>query len=173
MYICGMKRRTYMWRHHRHNTDIATSVMKTERDGSKGIALLEVCLITPLFLLLFAGLVQIGITMLTAYNLVTAAREGARVASALPILVVDDTRVRDFVMPKIALSRIYTNIIITNSVPTSNGTLNNQDGMNCARSVSVTVTMRVLMPFQAVFGYPYVDMSRSTSMRYLQQPLCS
>ena len=140
---------------------------------SSGVALLEICLVTPLFFLLFAGLAQIGLMMLTAYNLVSATSEGARLASTLPILVVDDSRVRDYVMPKIALRSIYTNIQVNNTIPASGTAVINQDGLDCSRSVSVTVNMRVLMPFQAIFGYPFLDMSRSASMRYIQQPLCS
>jgi len=167
MFTCGMNHRISML----HLRKIDPPVRR-DRAGNKGVALLELCLITPLFLLLLAGLVQIALTMLTAYNLVAAASEGARVASALPILVVDDSRVRDFIMPKIALSNMYSNIQITNTIPISDGAVVNKDGLDCSRSVSVTVTLRVLMPFQAIFGYPFMEMSRSLSMRYLQQPLC-
>ncbi len=126
--------------------------MKKER----GQSIVELAVIFPVMILLFAGIFDFGLYFITAHEVQSAAREGVRHAIALNNLVVNDTRVTDRVNLMLPDSGLLSGAGVTSTVPDCDA-----DG-----DVTVTVTGTYNFTFLNILGLNTLGVNVPTSMRH-------
>jgi len=73
-----------------HNIEYTEKRAQSGKTSNRGQALVEMALILPILLLLFAGLIELGFSFYDYLVVVNAAREGARFAAKMPDYTVEE-----------------------------------------------------------------------------------
>jgi hypothetical protein len=74
----------------KHNIEYTEKRAQSGKTSNRGQALVEMALILPILLLLFAGLIELGFSFYDYLTVVNAAREGARFAAKMPDYTVEE-----------------------------------------------------------------------------------
>lgn len=133
------------------------------RIDPRGQSLLEFAIVLPLFLILLAGIADLGLMYLTSQTIQHASREGARFAVKLENLEVanpgdpGDFRVSDYVETYIPDAGLYSGFTDISTV-----------FLGCATSDQVTVIVSGDYSFLALnmIGLDSVQLNLTTTMRY-------
>jgi Flp pilus assembly protein TadG len=127
---------------------------------------IEFAVVLPLFLVMMGTVIDFGLVFLQVHVVQNAVREGERLASTLPNLKANDSRVLDSVktkIPNVSLFADYTDNGISNTAPTGNAA-------TCDLTVTVSATGRYTFLMLRLVGMTDVDITRSVTGRY---ELCS
>ena len=136
---------------------------ETLNGNAKGQSIIEFCLALPLLIILVGGLTDFGLAFFVSIGLQNAVREGARIAATTKNLAASDTTVRDAVLAEIPAIGSFTSLSVSNTVPSS---------ANCTAEVTVAATGNYNFSFLTYIGFTSISLSRSTTMRYQDRPLC-
>jgi Flp pilus assembly protein TadG len=137
---------------------------RTRTRFSKGQAIVEFSLILPFMLLLIGGAVDFGIAFFTSHVAQNAAREGARTAVTLTFLGENDERVSTTVKQKIPDVYLFSDFTVSNTPPA---------GTTCGEEVTVTIRGNYNFTVLRIMGLTSMPLSRSTTMRYEHQAVCT
>jgi len=137
---------------------------KTSAGQARGQSVVEFTLLLPLLIILIGGLTDLGMAVVVAIGLQNAVHEGAREAANALNLSANDSRVTNAVIPKIPAITLFSNIAVTNTAPSS---------ANCDAEVTVTASGNFNYTILRYIGFTSTQISRSTTMRYSDRPLCT
>jgi Flp pilus assembly protein TadG len=132
------------------------------RSRSRGQGVIEFAVVLPLFLVMMGTVVDFGLVFLQVHVVQNAVREGARLASTLPNLKANDSRVLDSVkakIPNVALFSTFTGSGITNTAPTGSAA-------TCDLTVTVSATGVYNFLMLRLVGMNNVSITRSVTGRY-------
>lgn len=132
------------------------------RPRQRGQGVIEFAVILPLFLVLMGTVVDFGMVFLQVHVVQNAVREGERLASTLPNLKANDTRVLDSVKTKIPSVTLFSDFVdngISNTAPTGNAA-------TCDLTVTVSATGKYNFLMLRLVGMNNVTITRSVTGRY-------
>lgn len=137
---------------------------KTPTCNSKGQSIVEFTLLLPLLIILVGGLTDLGVAFLVSIGVQNSVREGARIAVTTEDLIGDDIGVLGAVMDRIPAIGQFSSIVVTNTAPSD---------ATCQAEVTVTASGNYNFIFLGIIGFTSIPISRSTTMRYEDRPLCT
>ena len=146
------------------------------KNSQRGAAILELSLTSFVFLMLLGGAADWGINIYMSQSLQNVAREGSRIASTLPNLIVNDTRVKDVItyrLESLPFSGLFSAPNITNTVPISINGIVNSSGITCDNEITVSVEVNKSFTFLKALGINSSPLIRNSTMRYQIQPICN
>ena len=143
------------------------------RSRETGAAMVEAAFVVIAALALFAFTLNLGIKLLTRYNLTVASREAIRVASSDPSISENSAKISGIAQAAIRFPWFYSSIVVTNTLPDAVTTVVNQFGTTCSKQVTVRISLTE-HPLLRLFTIGSDQTTaRTTSFRYNTQSLCS
>ena len=137
---------------------------KTSAGQARGQSVVEFTLLLPLLIILIGGLTDLGMAVVVSIGLQNAVQEGARAAANTQDLSANDTGVKDVVIAQIPAITLFSGIAVTNTAPSD---------ANCDAEVTVTASGTFNYTILRYIGFTNALISRSTTMRYSDRPLCT
>lgn len=150
--------------------------IEPENEQAKGAAILEMSLLVVLLLLLVGAAIDCGVAYFGYQTVQNAAREGARLAAALPNLEQNDQRVQNEVQSRIDSAQLISavsSLTVENSSPVSKLGIVNALNLPCDQEFTVAVTANIDFLFLRIVGFPGIPVKRRITMRYQIQPICT
>ncbi len=137
---------------------------KTSAGQARGQSIVEFTLLLPLLIILIGGLTDLGMAFIVAIGLQNAVHEGAREAANTQNLTANDLGVKDTVIAQIPAITLFSGIAVTNTAPS---------GAACDAEVTVTASGTFNYTILRYIGFTTAQISRSTTTRYADRPLCT
>lgn len=148
-------------------------VKKIFSKAERGGALLEAALVIPVLTIFVAGIIELGIVLYNWFNLTDAVREATRVASVSPLLTPNSAAIASVLNKNLDPIGSYTGLQVINTAPATTTSIQDQNGQECGRIVTVQASYNYPFTVFRIFGARTWNISSKASMRYALQPLCT